>query len=395
MAPKGICREFAKSGTCKFKKCKFRHKKDDQMAPHTKENPSLLSNTLSNTEREFRAWKHSIPVNRKAAPTDGRLTSIFQKALQLIDSDVGVRQSVIQALSDESGLRCIQSMTEQNFERMPGSLEEQTFRTQILPLLKTISHADVLQSLILEQSVGTIYNFLFGVGGTRASKLLRFCSEVLMHCNKNESTMEWLEASLVVFSRIVDLNSAALIQESLKDCASQFQLIFTAWVTDHPDNPLHQSRLHLERLFHRFDIGISLPNMTQKKMSKGPRARGAFVFEHDPPGGRHDNDHRDICQIRIMPTFDEISSRRVEYLPTYDPAQWHVNGPHGLLDRNFRLLREDTVGLLRDAIQLEIQPPRTLSNHNPKQRTNVYQGGRIAKLGFHKMDGFQFKFDFP
>lgn len=283
---------------------------------------------------------------------------------------------------------------DQNLEQLSASTKRHLFKIQFLPLLKTVSHSDALQSLILERTVGTIYNFLFGVGGERASKLLTICSEVLMHCTKDESTSEWLEASLVVFSRIVDLNSTALVQESLKNCASQFQLIFTTWVTEHPDHPLHESRVQLERLLRRFEIGVALPNMTQNEPSKELKTRGSFIIKYDPPGGRHDNDHTDICQIRIMPTFQEISSRRSEYLPLYDPAKWHEEGLHGLLDRNFRLLREDTVGLLRDTIHSVFHPSRNVPNHKNQQRTNVYQGGRIVELGFHWQDGFQFKLSF-
>lgn len=325
----------------------------------------------------------------------GKLASIFQKAHQLIEVDVGVRQSVIQKLSEEGGLACIKMLVEQNSEQLPLSTKEHLFKTGFFPLLRTVSHPDVLQSLILERAIGTIYNFLFGLGGERASRLLTFCSEVLMHCTKDESTAEWLEASLVVFSRIVDLNSTALVQEPLKNCASQFQVIFKTWVTDHPENPLLESRLHLERLLRRFEIGILLPNMNQNDPSKELETRGAFVINYDPPGGRHDNDFEDICRIRIMPTFQEISSRRSEYLPPYDPTQWHEDGVHGLLDRNFRLLREDTVGLLRDAIHSVLESSRTVKKQKNQQRTYVYQGVRIVELGFHWQDGFQFKLSFP
>ncbi|EED11898.1 nonsense-mediated mRNA decay protein, putative [Talaromyces stipitatus ATCC 10500] len=370
------------------------HIANGEKPSRTQGKPSWPSGSLSNSEREFRSWKHSIPLNSETVLSSGKLALVFQKAHQLIEIDVSVRQAVIQKLSEDGGLGCIKMLVEQNFEQLPTSTKEHLFQTLFLPLLKTISHPDVLQSLILERPVGTIYNFLFGVGGIRASKLLTFCSEVLMHCTKDESTLEWLDASVLVFSRIVDLNSTALVQVSLKNCASQFQLIFTTWVTDHPEHPLNESRVHLERLLRRFEVGVSLPNMAQNNVSQGPKVRGSFVIAYDPPGGRHDNDHTDICQIRIMPTFQEISSRRHEYLPPFDPTQWHVNGFHGLLDRNFRLLREDTVGLLRDAIHSEIQPSRSVLNHKSQQRTNVYQSGRIVQLGFHWKDGFQFKLGF-
>jgi hypothetical protein len=75
-------------------------------------------------------------------------------------------------------------------------------------------------------------------------------------------------------------------------------------------------------------------------------------------GPRHDNDHIDIAHIQIMPTRAEIKSARPEYLPVRDPKEWHMHGVEGLLDRHFRLVREDTVGQLRDAVRFELQKLR-------------------------------------
>lgn len=51
-----------------------------------------------------------------------------------------------------------------------------------------------------------------------------------------------------------------------------------------------------------------------------------------------------------MPTFEEILSPQSEYLPAKDPHQWYIGGASGVLNRDFRLLRENTVGQLRDTI---------------------------------------------
>ncbi|OKL63387.1 hypothetical protein UA08_01510 [Talaromyces atroroseus] len=358
----------------------------------------MMSQSLSNSEKEFRAWRSNVPLNNKTTSRTlrSKLTSIFQDARRLIDIDAGVRQSVIQTLSGEGGLSCVKEMIEQNSEELGETItKEHRFKIQLFPFLEIISHPDVVDSLVLEQSVGTIYNFLFGISGARASKLLSYISEVLTNCTKDESTANWLEVSLSVFSRVVDFNSTALVQESLKNCASQFERILIAWVTDKPESPLHQSRFYLERLLRRFEIGSSLPMIAQKTESQVTKTPGTFVPKSDPPGGRHDNDNADICQIRIMPSYQEIFSPRVEYLPVYDPTQWHLDGLSGLLDRNFRLLREDTIGQLRDAIYSELRPSRAVrTQRRSQQRTNVYHGARICKLGFDSMNGLQFEVDF-
>lgn len=73
------------------------------------------------------------------------------------------------------------------------------------------------------------------------------------------------------------------------------------------------------------------------------------------PGGRHDNDHADYRQISIMPTADEILSKDRPFLRTADIIDKPENrsnrsGIH--LDNQFRLLREDMLGEIRDELKI-------------------------------------------
>ena len=84
-------------------------------------------------------------------------------------------------------------------------------------------------------------------------------------------------------------------------------------------------------------------------------------------GPRHTNDHAGITDIQILPTAEEIQSLRQEYLPSNDPSENHLPGLEGLLDRQFRLLRENYIGPLRDAVRIEIEK---FSNPSPSHRTD-------------------------
>ncbi|KAK7181913.1 NFX1-type zinc finger-containing protein 1 (ATPase) [Paraphaeosphaeria sporulosa] len=74
------------------------------------------------------------------------------------------------------------------------------------------------------------------------------------------------------------------------------------------------------------------------------------------PGGRHDNDHADYRKIKILPTADEFSSterpfyRRADAMKSVDLYQ----RGHLHLDNQFRLLREDLLGELRNDFQISI-----------------------------------------
>ena len=73
------------------------------------------------------------------------------------------------------------------------------------------------------------------------------------------------------------------------------------------------------------------------------------------PGGRHDNDHVDFRAITILPTTDELQSteqpflRTTSYLTDLDNSSART-ASH--LDNQFRLLREDMVGDIREEIRI-------------------------------------------
>lgn len=348
---------------------------------------------LSNSEREFRAWGDNIARFSVMASRAG-LASLFQEARRLIDVDASVRQDVIQRLASEGGLRCVQKLVEQDFGSMTSTVKENIFKTPTLPFLETISHHNVLSSLVLEQSVGTIFNVLFGTEGARAANFLAFIGDVLATSNKDEAGVRWLEVSLLVFSKIVDLNSTACIQERIQTQAKRFEALFISMDTPETTGMLHDAGAYLERLLRRLDIGSSLPTAASEKMvDKRPGA--TFIVPREGPGGRHNNDHENFCQIRIMPTLEEISSSRSEYLPETDPMQWHVGGLDGLLDRNFRLLREDTVGQLRDGIYEDMTPSNQSRSRKSQLRKNFYHGATVVSLSFELFAGLQFEIGFP
>ena len=80
----------------------------------------------------------------------------------------------------------------------------------------------------------------------------------------------------------------------------------------------------------------------------------SFDATEDGPGGRHDNDFADFRKIKILPTHDEFASaeppfyRRADAIASMEPDQRVL--VH--LDNQFRLLREDLMGELRDDFQI-------------------------------------------
>lgn len=105
---------------------------------------------------------------------------------------------------------------------------------------------------------------------------------------------------------------------------------------------------------------------------------------------RHDNDHAHICDIRILPTTNEILTTTEPYLPVYDSSKWHLAGLKGLLDRHFRLLREDNFGPVKDVLRTHLQGGQTGMKlyHGNSMRTNEYKIQSI-RVAFDDVDGFE------
>jgi hypothetical protein len=81
------------------------------------------------------------------------------------------------------------------------------------------------------------------------------------------------------------------------------------------------------------------------------------IFDDEGPGHlssrgyRHDNDHTNIQHIQILPTMDEILSRRPPYMPRKDSTSWNFLpcGVPRLVDTHFRQLRYDSVECVIDS----------------------------------------------
>lgn len=80
----------------------------------------------------------------------------------------------------------------------------------------------------------------------------------------------------------------------------------------------------------------------------------------DGPGGRHDNDFADYREVKILPTPDEFSSTERPFYRRADVIESVELGQRGMvhIDNQFRLLREDLLGELRNDYQIAIGAKR-------------------------------------
>ena len=255
--------------------------------------------------------------------------------------------------------------------------------TLFLRLISYISREDIQSSVSLENSVGTIYNVIYGLHGDRGVVFFRRVVGYLTHLQNEErdgsADNELKHGELLLHVTEAILSTLTRIQEAMfksefKGVAVTLWNCFFADDADHrPKSPV--TRLARENLSKAQDIFESGDSFTAnvQKVDRGriktnqfqPAATVDFPGELSPSGIRHDNDHAAIPDIRILPTLSEIwYSQRPDFLPNkdalYSPDQHHEKGIRRLLDSQFRLLREDTSGVLRDSLRVVLDNWETL-----------------------------------
>lgn len=277
----------------------------------------------------------------------------------MVDSgESGVKQDVIKDLGDEKGLNWIRQIVESHFaDRESGY--ELSFITHCVPFLQLITHDDILSSLVLEKAVGTIYNVIYGPSGRRGIQFMqkvaehvRILSTAASNGPEDENFGKAIAASTRALLQILELNQEGMVK-------SEFKAITTTFTTclegrDPADYNFRIAAKNIRRIKERLEMGDSLPAVRHyAPIVPMPD----FQINVDLPGSlstkgpRHGNDHTRIEAISILPTTSEMQSTRTEFLPLKDRrAKHHEDGIGRLLDSQFRLLREDTAGQLRDAV---------------------------------------------
>ncbi|KAF3289333.1 hypothetical protein TWF970_003113 [Orbilia oligospora] len=337
--------------------------------------------------------------------------------IQLSDDS---RQAFIGHLASQNGLEKVRQLLEAEYSTN-YSITRPKFGTHCVTFLRILSNSAVLSSLALEQQVRTIYNVIYGPNGERAVPFFDRVLECLVALKPDEEpgSMEpedWqdaLEATTSVFLNTLRMNQGAAIQEKLKYISQRLAGI--AHSDDHNGNDqLVAISQNISNITSILSAGAEVP---QERIShgfkKGPKEEEEEVVdlpgELSLLGPRHDNDHELISDISILPTVTEILSRRPEFLPTKrayeETSRHHQTGIQRLVDIQFRLLREDTSGQVRNATRFILkhweqimapvhssgdwQAKRKLVRDGCPTPLRLYFGVDIQKLQFEGKGGLE------
>lgn len=392
------CFDFAR-GNCRFgNKCKYSHGTpaagSSDIPPHTPirqrgggrgrgnptpssrggghgrgNTPGTPSTPLSESELLYREWRRGL--NREGELSPAQMESFSQDAIKVMETaSADVKQFLVKDLGDEKGLIRIRQIVGSEFSLFYSVLKPM-FKRNCIPFLKLISHEEIQSSLVLEAAVGTIFNVIYGPDGLRGITFFQRVSECLLRANANpddaygledgDAFEEALAATAAALLNTIRLNQGAAVQTEFKDIVGSLRRCYDQDESTHSSFAIRSAHQDIERIRERLQMGeliAPVQSADSRAAFPDPAFAQSFQLPVDLPGSfsqagiRHDNDFGLITSIKILPTTSEIKSDRYDFLPLRGVnSPHHLRGIHRLLDSQFRLLREDTSGQLRDGVR--------------------------------------------
>lgn len=344
--------------------------------------------------------------------TADQMEKFLGDAQKILDiGSIDTVQQLIRDLASDRGLQRVRQVAEAEF--VTGyAVTSLSFKRHCIPFFKILGHEQMRASLVLESEVGTLFSFLYGPGGHRGTTFFTRAVQSLIEV-ADSGDLDVVEnslyhASLGLFNTL-NLNHSAAVQEEFKSLALQLETLLSRCSFGSPTSNamnynLRSAQHEISRIKTLLHIADSLPTATAHRPEQ---VISSIVDSHlvDLPGElsregpRHDNDHAEISNIKILPTSEEINSHRNEYLPHRSPDYpHHRQGIARMLDFQFRLLREDTSGQIREAVRTIIDTWAELTEeHQGKRdtkklkthgvRTLIYQNAQIEAVRCSPRDG--------
>ncbi|KAJ4354192.1 uncharacterized protein N0V89_005926 [Didymosphaeria variabile] len=404
----GICRFYQLNGSCKFGvTCKFSH---DNIPKREKKPREEETAAQLQARGDYNYWKRFL----KSPPrTNGEKTALqlWSGALKILDGDEREwKQMLPRDLDNEETfgrLHIKDTMSVRSrLTDYNGSIEV------ALAFLRTITHHAILDCLSVDTYVGSMYNFVSGANGTRAIPFFQHVNEIIGKAYGDVITPgiaakaeQLVIATSLALREILRRESRARFNEHLPSlldsienlvqmiCEAQSQACTI--VTRH----VVEMRAVVDRANRLLTQEDDVQELLQPCAAPSSYPRSIQI-----PQDRYDNDKADVSQMEIFPTREEILTDVPDFLPLTDKDQPHfiVEPVQRHIDTNFRLLRYDTFGELKEALgnlmhAIEADPT---SLKNPRLsfgdfRASHYTNCYISYLSFDQRRGLEVKLSFP
>ncbi|ESZ93857.1 hypothetical protein SBOR_5754 [Sclerotinia borealis F-4128] len=404
-----MCWELQNTGNCiRGSRCRYSHESSNTdeviQQPRTRPEETLDQREARST---YSSWKRLIK-SRPRSNDIYTIESLWQGALDILDGeDRDSKQMVPRDLENDDffGREHIKILLEMTTHTNGAG----TFVKLVQPFLDVMTHQALLDCLSIDTCVGNLYNFISGSNGSRAIPFFQTLVTNLLetHYSSNSVSKDSIERTLIAIStclrELVRRERRALFHDDLPGVVTSLETSVSIIGIDRTSAAfaiIPSRTQEIQGLIARAQGLLHHPEEQQQVSGVSTTAvQSTYPREIILPHGRHDNDHMDITDIKILPTEEEIRSEAMEFLPSTDLDQPHFLVDHAarLLDTHFRLLRHDIFGELKSALGgliLAIETEPSLLG-NPKFndianiRAHSYLKAQVADITFNHRLGLK------
>ncbi|KAI9656429.1 MAG: hypothetical protein M1829_000420 [Trizodia sp. TS-e1964] len=362
----------------------------------------------------YSSWRSLI---RRTAQPDNLLTmhAIWEGALEILNGDDrDWKQTLPKDLDNDDELNGRHHILVLLSYRSQTSNNESYIKiTQTF--LTTITHPAMVSCLSVDTYVGSLYSFISGANGTRAIPFFQNLCDALIDAREETYPtipFEIIDSSLIALStalsELLRREPRARFNESLPDLIDSIETASELLVDNDSaialnivTNRISDLRAVIARACGLLTDGAhdGLESHNKSLLLQSTYPRNLVV-----PSNRHDNDKADITEISIYPTLDEILSDAKEFLPSTDPDQPHflTSKLERHIDTQFRLLRHDIFGKLKDALAGLLTDIVDDSNQLKisrlefgETRTYVYSNSFVSYFALNNRGELQAQISFP
>jgi hypothetical protein len=401
-----VCYDFQRTGTCKRTNCRFSH---DLNTGGGAQKTAKARVVETDEQQEARGNYNDFKkfLSGGYIPSDAYvMKSLWEGASTVLsEGDRDWMQQLPRDLNDDSGRAHIKAVV----ERRVKPHDQDSFIGTAKSFLDVITHSSLLDCLAVDTYVDGIYIFISGANGRRAVAYFQHLCETLVAARTDHPSLvdqDVLEQALIRLSvalyEVLKRNREARSNNRLDNLVETLTNAAEIIPVETPSTAATVANKYLGDIRQMIARAKGLVREEDESEDDKPTALHGVVTSYPRdlviPDNRHDNDKKDITEIVIFPTRDEIMSDAKEFLPSTDPDQPHfiANKVERHIDTQFRLLRHDIFGEQKRALaglmHAATEDPTRLSNPRVTlgdMRVHTYTNARVTYLPFERRRGLE------
>ncbi|KAF2632130.1 P-loop containing nucleoside triphosphate hydrolase protein [Macroventuria anomochaeta] len=409
-----VCFGF-QNGSCTRKNCRYSHDVSDGTS-----NDSQRKVRAEETEEQqqartqYNGWKKYL--GQAYAPSDTyTMRRVWEGALNVLHEDDRDWKQQLPRDLDSDEHRCNGRAHVKALVMKRATASGMVDYVEVAKnFLEVITHPSLVDCLAVDEYVNGIYNFIAGGdNGARAIGFFQHLCEALVtvrtdeHISVSQTVAESaLTCLAVALYELLYRNQRARLNNDLDQLVNAVDSAAEIIPASQPSVTSTVVKKRVADIQGMIDRARGLVTDDNSTEEEERRVFAASLYPRDLviPTDRHDNDKRDIADITVFPTRNELMSDAKEFLPSTDPDQPHflTNKVKRHIDTNFRLYRHDVFGELKKALSgllhAATDDPTILFDpkfHLQGMRAYYYPNAQVKYVSFDTRRGLQAHISFP